>query len=175
MRHVARIAVALGHRQRLHQVPAREVRRAHITQLARAHEVVERGQRFFDRRARIEAVQLEQVDVVGAQPLQRRIDRLHEVMARRAHVVRPLAAAEGGLGRDQQPVTRPALDRLAQHRFGGAARVDVGAVEHVHAGVHADVDQRARLGHVGAAPRAEKLALAAEGAGAEAQHGDLEA
>jgi hypothetical protein len=120
-------------------------------------------------------VQLEQVDVVGAQALERAVDSLHEVMARRAHIVRPLAAAEGGLGRDQQPVARPAFDRLAEHRLGCAGRIDVSAVEHVDACLEADVDELARLGHVGAAPRAEELALATEGAGAEAQHGDLEA
>jgi hypothetical protein len=57
-------------------VPAREVGHADVAQLAGAHQVVERRQRFLDRRAGVEAVQLEQVDVVGAQALQRLVDAL---------------------------------------------------------------------------------------------------
>ena len=48
-------------------------------------------------------------------------------------------------------------------------------VEHVQAGFKADVDQRRRLGHVGGAPGLEEFVAPAEGAGAEAEHGDLEA
>ena len=53
-------------------------------------------------------------------------------------------------------------------------RVDVGRVEHVQAGVEADVDQPRGLGDVACAPGLEELAAAAERAGAEAQDGDLE-
>jgi hypothetical protein len=87
----------------------------------------------------------------------------------------PLPLRKVALVEMMQLVARPALDGLAEHRFGGAGRIDVGAVEHVDASVEADVDELACLGHVGAAPGAEELALAPEGAGAKTQHGDLEA
>ena len=71
VRDVARKAVALRDRERLHQVPAGEVRAADVADLARAHQLVERGQRLLDRRVGVEAVQLEEVDVVGAEAPQR--------------------------------------------------------------------------------------------------------
>ena len=64
-----------------------------------------------------------------------------------------------------------ALHGLAEDALGLAGRVDVGGVEHGDAGVEADVEQPARFCRVGGAPGGEQLALAAEGAGAEAQHG----
>ena len=65
---VAGEAVPLGDGQRLHQVPAGEVRAADVADLAGPDQVVERAQHLLDRRQRVEAVQLEEVDVVGAQP-----------------------------------------------------------------------------------------------------------
>src|SRR3546814_16782109 len=78
------MAAAAGDRQRLHQLPAGEVGRAEVAQLAGAHQAVERGQGFLHRRHRIEVVQLQQVDVVRAEPLQRLVDRGYEMRARRA-------------------------------------------------------------------------------------------
>jgi len=65
---VARIAVFVGDGERLHQVPAGEVRDADIPDLAGAHQHIERRQHLFGRREGIEAVELEQVDVIGAEP-----------------------------------------------------------------------------------------------------------
>ena len=109
-------------------------------------------QRFLDRRQRIEAVQLIQVDVVGAQPTQTAFDRANEVVARRADVVRSRAGSEGALGRDEHPIA-PALDRLAEDLFGQAGGVDVRRVEHRQARVEADVDQPGRVGDVASRPR----------------------
>ena len=86
---VAGQAVLLRDGQRLHQVPAGEVRAADVADLAGAHQVVERAQHLLDRRQGVEAVQLIEVDVVGAQPPQARLDRPDQVIARRADVVGP--------------------------------------------------------------------------------------
>jgi hypothetical protein len=67
---VPRMTVPFGDGERLHQLPAREVGHSGIADLARAYEVVECGQDLLDRGARVEGVQLEQVDVVGAEPAQ---------------------------------------------------------------------------------------------------------
>jgi len=95
-------------------------------------------------------------------------------MARRAHFVRPVAHPEGGLGRDQHLVA-PALQRLAQDLLRHALAVDVGGVEEIDPGLKTQIDHAAGLGDIGAAPALEELVGAAEGGGAEAEHGNLEA
>ena len=75
MRDVAGKAVSVGHRQRLHEVPAGEVRRADVANLAGAHEVIERAEHFLDRGQGVEPVQLEEIDVIGAEPPQALVDR----------------------------------------------------------------------------------------------------
>ena len=85
---VPRQAVAFGNRERLHQVPAREVGAADVADLPRAHHVAECAEGLLDGRACIETVELEQIDVLGAQPPQARLDRRDQVVARRADVVR---------------------------------------------------------------------------------------
>ena len=144
MRDVARPAVLVGDGQRLHQLPAGEVGDADIAHLAGAHQIVERRQHLLDRRAGVEGVQLQQVDIVGAEPPQRVVHRLDQARARGADIVRPVAHRQRGLGRDQHRVA-PALDRLAEHLFRRAVRIDVGGVEEVDAGFEADVDQPPRL------------------------------
>ncbi len=56
--------------------PGRKVGIADVAHLALAHEIVERAQRLLDRRQRIVIVLLVEIDVVGLQPLQARLDRL---------------------------------------------------------------------------------------------------
>ncbi len=68
MRDVADIAIPVGRGERLHQVPAAEVGAADVADLALANELVERRQRLFHRRVVVLPVQLEEVDVVGAEP-----------------------------------------------------------------------------------------------------------
>lgn len=92
--------------------------------LARANEPVERADDFLDRRPRVESVELEQVDVVRAEAAETTLDGAEQIVPRRADVVRPAAAAEGGLGGDEQLVAT-ALDRLAEDFFRGAFGVDV--------------------------------------------------
>ena len=67
---VALQAVFFGDGERFHEVPAGEVRAADVANFAGAHEIVESDENFLDGRHRIEAVQLEEVDIVGAQAAQ---------------------------------------------------------------------------------------------------------
>ncbi len=64
MRHVARPPVPRRHCQRLHQVPARKIRAAHVANLAGGHQIVEGAEGLFDRCGSVEAVKLKQVDIV---------------------------------------------------------------------------------------------------------------
>ena len=170
---VARQAVLLRDGQRLHQVPAREIRAADVADLAGAHQVVERAQGLLDRRHRVEGVELVEVDVIGPQAAEALLDRVDQVEPRGADVVGARADAEGPLGGDEHPVAA-ALDRLAEDLLGQPARIDVGRVEHRQPGVEADVHQPRGLGDVAGAPGLEELAAAAERAGAEAQDGHAE-
>ncbi len=172
--YVARPAVAPRRLQRLHQVPAREIGHAHVADLAGPHELVERRQGLLHGRHGVKAVQLEEVDVVRAEPPERSLDCGQQVLARGADVVGARPGPERALGR-QDHLVPPPFDRLAQHRLGLAAAIDVGAVEHVESGVQADVEQPPRFGPVAAAPGRRRCGAAAEGQRAEAQHWHAEA
>jgi hypothetical protein len=108
------MAAALRNGQRLHQLPAREVGDADIAKLAGADQVVEGRQHLLDRRAGIEGMQLQQIDIIGAEPAQRRVGRPDQARPRCAGVIRALTQGQRGLGRDQNLVAA-ALDGLAQH------------------------------------------------------------
>ena len=136
----------------------------------RPDEIVQRADGFFDRRHRVESVQLIQVDVVGSQTFKAPVHRLGDVMPGGPHVVRPFAAAEGPFGRDQHLVT-PASDGLAEDFFRRPAAVDVGRVEHRQPRLEADVDQLRRFDDVAAAPGFEEVAFASERAGPIRQGG----
>ena len=90
---------------------------------------------------------------------------------RRADVVRPRAAAERRFGRDQHAVA-PASDSFAENLFRKAIRIDVGAVEHRHARIQAQIDQTSRAFDIGRTPRAKKIVPPAEGSRSQAQGGN---
>src|SRR5262249_26078998 len=60
-----------------------KIRAAQEAHLALPHQIIERAQRFLDRGLRVRAMQLVKVDPIGAQPLQTRLDRVHDVAPRR--------------------------------------------------------------------------------------------
>ena len=97
-----------------------------------------RPHRLLDRRRRVGAVAVEEVDEVEPDALERPVDRLHEVLAveRVAHV-HALVDPPEQLGRDHVAVSLPAElgDRLAHDPLGLAAGVRLGVVEEVDAGV----------------------------------------
>ncbi len=83
---------------------------------------------------------------------------------------------ERRLGGDEDVFAFEVGECLAEDDFALAVRVDVRGIEHVHAGVHADVDDFFRfVDVVGCAPRIEELAAAAECACAEAEFRHLQA
>jgi hypothetical protein len=90
------------------------------------------------------------------------------VVAGAADVVRALAGAEGGLGGDENVVAPEVCDGFAEHGFAVAVGVDVGGIEEVAAGLHANVDEVGGFGILGRAPGFEEVVRAAEGACAEA-------
>ena len=119
---------------------------------------------------RIEAVDLVEVDPVGAQPPQRVLDRPHDPAARVAPLVGVLTHRVVELRGEDHVVAPAAGERLADDLLGLALAIDVGRVDEVDPGVERRVDDPDRLVVVGVAPRAEhhraKTELADRHAGA---------
>jgi len=150
----------------------RPVGDADVAGLARLRHPVERLQRFVQGRVGVVGVELVEVDVVGAQPAQRGLDRVEDVPARHALVpgLRPHPA--DALGGDDE-VVAAALQPAAQDLLGAAGGadvpaegIDVGRVQEVDAGLGGGVED---------GPAVRLVALQAEGHGAQAELRDLQA
>ena len=146
--------------------PRRKIRIADVAHLALPDQVVERAQRFLDRRQRIVIVLLVEIDVVGLQPLQAGFDGGHDVAPRRALLGAVVAHRLGIFGR-QHDVLAAVAEHLAQHGLGAAhAGIDVGGVEQRDAEIDRLVDHLARGFEIGAL--AEIVAAEADGGNAQA-------
>ena len=160
-------AVALiGKAERLHEVPAGKIRHAHIAHLAAALQLIERLERLLERCLPIPFVQLVQVDIIGLEPRERCFAGAHQVMAGGTAIVGPLPHRKARLGGDQHVVTAR-TDGLTQDLFGHAARIDIGRVEQIDAGLDASIHLAAGTGQIGIAGLGEE-ALATECHGARA-------
>ena len=134
-RHEARPAGSAGGVLGLRELPGVHAGRADVARLAGPDDVVKRSHRLLDRRLVVPAVDLVEVDIVGAQPLEGRVDGGEQVLSREAAVVRARPRREVGLRREHVVVSareelreQPSGDLLA-----AAARVHVGGVEERHA------------------------------------------
>ena len=127
-------------------------------------EVIERLERFLDRRFRIRKMHLVQIDPFGAQPAQARLDRESDPAARRAALRPRVAHRPTELGRDHGAVA-PALERRAENLLARAATIDVRGVEEVHTRIECRMHD----------PRgAARIETAAEVVAADADDGDAE-
>ena len=139
----------LGHVHHLGDAPAAEVGHAPGADLAGAQQRVHGAQRLFQVHAVVIAVQVVDVEVVGAQAPQAVLagaldpaPRVVRLVGLGAHAVAQFAG--------QHPVAaRAVLEQLTQQAFTATHRVDIGRIDEVHA-VFAGVGQDiARLGQVG--------------------------
>ena len=138
----SRPAVAIGEVERLGELPGVHAARADVASLAGLHHVVERGERFFDRRFVIPAMDLVEVDVVGAEAAEAVVDFGEDRFAREAGAVRVGPHAAVDLGGEHDRIARGHfLEQLADDFFAGAIGVDVGGVEEVDAGVERLLDE----------------------------------
>ena len=155
-------AVAVRHTERLHQMPAGEIRTRCVAHLALAHKLVQGLLYFFNGRLCVEAVQVINVHVVCSQTAQTGLQRAAQMPARTTHVVRPRAQSEGGFGGDQGLIAA-AFEGLAQYLFRTAIGVDVGGVEERDPGLQADGHNAIGPGCViGCAPAIKEDAAPAE-------------
>ena len=170
--HEQRVGRLLGHEAlapaplrrplRLHDLVRREGGAAEVEDLALAHQVGEGAERLVDVGVRVGAVDLVEVDVVGAQAAQAVLDLADDPAARVAAHVRVVAHRRVDLG-GQHHVVAPAGQRLADDLLGLAGRVDVGGVDEVDPRVERAVDDPDRVVVVGVAPVAEHHRAEAQG------------
>src|SRR5665647_40900 len=102
---------------------------ADVAHLAGLDHVVERFHRLFARRLGVEAVDLVEVDVVGAQPGQRGVDLLHHRAARQALTAGPVGHLPEQLRRQDDVLAAGVLaDRVTHDLLARPGGVDIGGV-----------------------------------------------
>jgi hypothetical protein len=137
---------------------------AEVAELAGADEVGERAEGLVEVDGRVPAVDLVEVEVVGAEAAQRVLDRDHDPAAGAAAVVRVVVEGHEELRREHDVVAASG-EGLADDDLGLALGVDVGGVDEVDPGVQRPVDGLDAFVVVLGAPLAEHH-------GAEAQLAD---
>ena len=127
----------------------RRLGQAEVAHLARLHQLAHGADRLLDRRLRVHPVLVVEVDVVEAEPAQRVVARLLDVLGPAVHaaVRRVVSADDAELG-GQHDLVAPVGDRAADQLLVGAAAVHVGGVEEAHAQLERAVDRRDRFGVV---------------------------
>jgi len=136
----------------------RRLAEAEVAHLARRDQLRHRADGLLDRHVRIDAVLVEEVDVVRAEALQRSLDTLAHVLGRAVdraerrkvagHRVGPDVAGE--LGRDHIVLAMP-LDGVADEHLIGHRAVQLRGIEEVDADLERMADRRRRLVLVGRA------------------------
>src|SRR5437016_11084610 len=125
-------------------------RRADIAGLAGLDDVVQRFDRLLDRRVVVPAMDLIEIDVIGAEAPQARIDFGHDRLARQAGAIgaRPHPAID--LGSDDDLVSSgEILDRTPENLLAAAERIAVRRVEEIDAGFERTLDN----GRLSSSPR----------------------
>src|SRR3546814_3513673 len=87
-------------------------------------------------------MELIEIDIIGLQSIQALVDRIHDMPARRAAVVRAGAHRSMNLGGDHHVLTLDAeiLESLAEQLFRLTRRIDVGGINEIYAGGECPLD-----------------------------------
>ena len=118
--------------ERLGELPGEHGGGSDVARLAHAHHIVERLERFLDRRLVIPAVGLVQVEIVDAQAFEAGIDRTEDVLARKPALVGLSPHRHVDLAGDHHLVAAGEIAQGApQDFFAGAGGVEVGGIEEV--------------------------------------------
>ena len=118
---VAGQAVPGADADRERELPGGIIRAAEIADFALPDAVIERAQRLFERRLRIEAVRLIEIDVIGLQPAETIIDGLDDMPPGQSLVVRPRPNFHAALGRQHEAIALP-LQPAADDFLGASGR-----------------------------------------------------
>src|SRR5439155_2409370 len=133
---------ALGDPQGTSELPGMHRRRADIAGLAGLNDIVECFERLLDRRVIVPSMDLVEVDVIGAEAPQARVDLGHDRLARHAGAIgsRPHPAID--LGSDDDLVSSgEILDRTPENLLAAAERIAVRRVEEIDPGVERTLDE----------------------------------
>ena len=140
------IAVDVGEEQHRRELPSRHAARAQIAHFAGTHERVERLESFFHRSVMVEAVDLIEIDVVMAEPLQRSVASRENVLAGKAAAIGTFGEREEALrGKNIVLAVRELFENLARHFFTDTFRVHIRGVKKVEAELERTLDVRASL------------------------------
>ncbi len=163
--------------QRLGDFPGGQIAQADVANLAGAHAVIESVEGFFERRERVAAVNLVQVDVILLQPFQAGIHAFHDVRAREADLVVARTHAEQHLGGEHIGVAWQCehAQCIAGDDLGASVGVEVRGVDEVDAAVERGLDEIGDVVLRNAGDRGPHAFAAAEGHGAEAHFRNDEA
>ena len=113
---------------------------------------------------------LVQVHVIRAQAPQAVVDRVADVLARQAALIRVVAHGVENFGGDDHPVAlRKVFQRPSQHLFASACRIHVGGVEKIDPQLERAPDERPAFLLL-EYPLAPALVAVGHGAQAEARH-----
>ena len=119
---------------------------AQVAHLALLDELLHRAHRLLDRRVRVHAVLVVEIDVVDAQAAERSVARLMHVLGIAAHAqplaVRPPHVAELG---GEHHLVAATSDGATHELLVRERAVHVGRVEEVHAQLERSLDRRDRL------------------------------
>src|SRR3984893_5723274 len=139
-------AVPLGDSKSPRELPGMHRGPADITSLPGLDDVVQCLKRLLDRAAIVPAVDLIEIDVIGAEASKAVIDLAHDRHARQAAAVRPLPHPPVDLGRDDDLVAAgQILDRPAEDLLAAAEGMPVRRVEEIDAALESPLDERATL------------------------------
>ena len=125
---------AIGDAADLGDAPGAEIRETEVAYLALPHEIAHRPHGFLERRRMVLLVQVVDVEIVSAQPLQAPLRRLQDPFARQAALVGTAAHGVADLGREH-PAVALACNDASGHFLGAALIVLVGGVDEVDAGL----------------------------------------
>jgi hypothetical protein len=125
-------AVEIGRILGFGELPGVHAAGPDVERLARLDHVVQRFHRLFDGHAVVPAVNLVEIDVIGAQAAQRVVDGFHDVLARQAAAVGAAPDGEVDFGGQDHFFTRGCFpEQLARHFFADAEGVHIGRIEEV--------------------------------------------
>jgi hypothetical protein len=110
---------------------------------------MQRLERFDNRRGRIVAVDLIEIDVIDTKPPERIVDGLHDMATRQPAVVRVVRQRIKHLGRDDDFVSpHEVMQRPPDDFFAHTQRVVIRGVEEVDAGIESLFENQATLGFI---------------------------
>ena len=114
-----------------HDPPGRSIRNSAVEHLALPNQVIQPSHDFFNRRDLVPDVDPVQVDVIGLQPSEARLHRLHHILTVIARGVRIGARSGIRIFRGQHHALAMVLHKLAEKRLTRPVGIKVSRVDEI--------------------------------------------